>query len=520
MFFPNNLKYILISVCIAAVSLTLRAQTPDLPYPTDTIQDTIVYRYAAPKSIGIYRISKIFNVSQQDILRWNPQLKNRGPQLDEILLIPAGIVVSQDQQTAQDQQTVQDQQATIVTPPASPVVIPKKIAPAPKIEPVAVHDTLPGRPVQSEPEHIFYQPDSEPVITDTTTVYRLAVLLPLDSRATNRDEYNDRFYDFYTGLLTAVYQAQKAGMHLDIHTYDVPRTGNHLTNVLNDPWLLTAHAIIGPAYTNQVNKTLAWNSNHAKWILIPFTSHVAGIEDDPYVLQFNPTPDRKARVLADTIEQHKDSLHLIYVQADRRPAQEVKCLLAELNERNIPIDTVPLKALMNDSADYAASDSLTNLIILHTDNYANASVILPRVKQLAIRHRVRLLAQDAWTQQEDVQVLQPVYAYFFRSPDNLSPRTQDYYTIHNRYFATDGKTYTPAIAYPRFDLLGYDLTAYLLSVLPELYSKDNPLEADADVNFILSEPFTQGIQSNIRFRQTETDGTQGGWINEHIQVAY
>ena len=168
---------------------------------------------------------------------------------------------------------------------------------------------------------------------DTSRVYRLAVLLPLDSRSTDRDEYNDRFYDFYTGLLTAVYQAQKAGMRLEIHTYDVPRTGNRLAEVLNDPWLETAHAIIGPAYTNQVNQTVAWNRTRAKWILVPFTSHVKGIENDPYILQFNPTSDRKARCLADTIEQHKDSLHCIYVKADRRPVQDVKYLLAELKEK-------------------------------------------------------------------------------------------------------------------------------------------------------------------------------------------
>ena len=504
----TSILFVLLVVCGSFFTHAV-AQTAELPYPTDTIQDTVVYRYPAPKSIGIYRISKIFNVSQEDVLRWNPQLRNRGPQLDEILLIPTGEVVTHAE--------ISSVTPSATAPVPVPVEMTKKPASDPQGERAVANSTTPVKLAQDEPENVFHH--TEPVYMDTSRVYRLAVLLPLDSRSTDRDEYNDRFYDFYTGLLTAVYQAQKAGMRLEIHTYDVPRTGNRLAEVLNDPWLETAHAIIGPAYTNQVNQMVAWNRTRAKWILVPFTSHVKGIENDPYILQFNPTSDRKARCLADTIEQHKDSLHCIYVKADRRPVQDVKYLLAELKERHIPVDTVPLKALMNDSADYATVDSLTNLVILHTDNFANASVILPHVKQLAVRHNVRLLAQDSWVQQEDVIVLRPVYAYFFRQPANHSVVTQNYYSLHNRYFAANG-VYTPAISYPRFDLLGYDLTAYLLTILPDLYENSRSLDADADIDFVLSEPFTRGIQSDIHFRQVETDGKTGGWINEYIQVAY
>lgn len=487
------------------VSVTqVTAQTTDFPYPTDTIKDTVVYRYPAPKSIGIYRISKIFGVSQEDILRWNPQLRDRGPQLDEILLIPAGKAVVKN--------------GTRETPRQPDVEEKHDTHSSNKNVKISEKEENTERAVAKEKPSVQYNGDEEPFVslTDTSRIWRLAVLLPLNSHSADRDEYNDRFYDFYTGLLTAVYQAQRTGMRLEIHTYDVPRTGNHLRNVLNDPWMETAHAIIGPAYTNQVNKMAAWSKEHPIWMLVPFTSRVAGIAENPYILQFNPTPDRKARCLADTIEQHKDSLHCIYIKADRRPSPEVAYLLQELSELQIEVDTVPLRALMSDSADYAARDSVTNLVILHTDNYTNASVILPHVKQLAIRHDVRLLAQDSWVQQEEIAVLRPVYACFFRQSDKYSSALREYNRLHNHYFSADS-AYTPAISYPRFDMLGYDLTRHLLEMLPELYEREAGTDTDTNMDYVVSEPFTKGIQSTVRYVRT---GVDGGWINEHIQAVY
>ena len=215
------------------------------------------------------------------------------------------------------------------------------------------------------------------------------------------------------------------------------------------------------------------------------------------------TEERRFRENADN---QQDKLHSLEVPS------KVDDDVIEL----IEVDTVPLRALMSDSADYAARDSVTNLVILHTDNYTNASVILPHVKQLAIRHDVRLLAQDSWVQQEEIAVLRPVYACFFRQSDKYSSALREYNRLHNHYFSADS-AYTPAISYPRFDMLGYDLTRHLLEMLPELYEREAGTDTDTNMDYVVSEPFTKGIQSTVRYVRT---GVDGGWINEHIQAVY
>ena len=51
-------------VLAAMMSIGLSAQAI-LPYPLDTVDGQVYYRYTVERSIGLYRISKNFGVSQE-----------------------------------------------------------------------------------------------------------------------------------------------------------------------------------------------------------------------------------------------------------------------------------------------------------------------------------------------------------------------------------------------------------------------------------------------------------------------
>ena len=61
-----------------------------LNYPLDTVNGEEVYKYEVERGIGLYRIGVNFNVSQADIIRLNPQLRERGLHYGETLLLPTG----------------------------------------------------------------------------------------------------------------------------------------------------------------------------------------------------------------------------------------------------------------------------------------------------------------------------------------------------------------------------------------------------------------------------------------------
>ena len=456
------MKRLLMLSLLLLSGIGLFAQTELLPYPTDTIQDTLVYRYTAPKSIGLYRISKTFGVPQDVIIRWNPQLKERGPQLDEVLLIPAGVIARRPAQQPVEQpvaQPVAVSEVTLVETPPAPTELPL--------------------------------PDS--------TELRLAVMLPLNARATERDADDDRFYDFYCGLLLAVYDAQATGQHIEIHTYDTPRTDKDLSHVLSDPWVEQAHAIIGPAYAQQVAHVTAWCKQRSKWLLVPFTSHVDGIEDNPYVLQFNPSAEKEAELIAQGLQQQADSLHFVLVDADQNTTVSMQLLRKQLTERNVPVSTITLHELMADSADYAFRDDVENLLILHTDKYSNARILLPHIQPLIIRYKTTMLVQFAWLR--EWQNLSVQYPYVCPTLFMRDHSDDTHYAELFAYYFRQPVSST----HPYYDRLGYDLTSHLLQALPSLLS-------GADHASVLEQRY-EGLQSDLQYRRV---GEQGGWMNRYL----
>lgn len=67
-------------------------------WPKDTVDGVVVYRYTVQKSEGLYRISKNFNVSQEELVRLNPTLQTEGLKFGQVILVP----VKEEQPAAAD----------------------------------------------------------------------------------------------------------------------------------------------------------------------------------------------------------------------------------------------------------------------------------------------------------------------------------------------------------------------------------------------------------------------------------
>ena len=105
---------------------TMQAQEQELlDYPLDTINGEEVYRYEVERSVGLYRIGVNFNVPQSEIIRLNPQLRDRGLHFGELLYIPTGRPVVQAAPRAPREPRIQ-----------KPVIVPQSEAVPVKPEPV------------------------------------------------------------------------------------------------------------------------------------------------------------------------------------------------------------------------------------------------------------------------------------------------------------------------------------------------------------------------------------------------
>lgn len=479
-------------------AMLIHANDTILPYPIDTVNGTAVYRYTPEKSIGLYRISIIFGLPMGEIVQWNPQLEQRGPQLTDVLLIPVKGTIRPQAAPAPPQPEVQ-------TPVPAPAPVPQDTTPA---EPAVETQETPQPIVPATP--IVTQRDTIKTVYDIQEItgqpLRIAVMLPLRANAFERDGNDDRFFDFYAGMLLAIRNAEQMGQAFEIHTYDVERADNQLTQAVNDPFLQQANAIIGPVYTPQIETIAKAVTNPKCWILAPFSSHIPCIHEHPNILQFNPTQAMESAALTQYLETKKDSVHCFVLQVEGNSMQaSVRELVQQLQDRQIPTSHVALHTILADSLPQILPTGKENVFIFHNDKINNLSIILPKLTAAADNKNLTLYSHYAW-QKESINMPQ-LYATVFRHNDQDSTMLTPYQQAFDHYFG-----HPLASTHPRYDLLGYDLTTHLIHILQQTLDVEDP----EHLQHIMNQSFN-GIQTSIQYHRTDS---VGGYINQHIEIIH
>ena len=497
-------KHIYIIALLALIAWTMPAKGQELNYPLDTINGQIYYRYTVERSIGLYRISLNFGVTQEEILKANPHLQNQGLRFEEVILIPAKnlSVDTPATQESKDKKRTRmvlfddDQRLTKKTTVKKPTAR-KAVKPVVKeqreTEPT-LQDPLPTLPVVADTiiADTLVQADTLPKIDSTAT--RVAFLLPLHADAIKREKNMERFYDFYAGALIAIYEAQAQGQMLEVFTYDIGKTANRTQEIWQQhPEIRQMDAVIGPAYSQQVAMVMDSLAKDSVRLLIPFLSRVEGIQNHPNVYKFNPSEQIEADTIARYLAHRGDSINCVLIESKEGEVipSGIKALHAALKREQVPMTTISLHALLTDSVEGGLQNNVENIVIFNTERYANLQTVMPHLLKLCGNYRVTLYSHYSW--QSEKIVLPQLYASVF-AQEPVVPAT--YQALFDQYFAHELSSERP-----RYDLLGYDLTSHLLHTL-----RHN-----------VSEEVWEGIQARIHYQST---GEGGGYENHTIHIIH
>ena len=272
-------------LALSATWGVLKAQ--QLDYPVQTIDGVQYYIYTVEKSEGLFRISKKFDVSQNDIKEANPEMKG-GLKLGQVLRIPvkqntpnpllndSNIIVhviapketlyglSRQYGISMDELVKYNPELTKNMPIGGKLLIPVKKAASSASVPVTqatakdmvvemqqrqqVPTVIPPVPTVEEIQssHVMQ------IDTIQQPAIRIAYLLPFMLDAVELDPSIDKFVEFYEGALLAIYDAKNRGIRLEINTYDTEKNEIKIQAILAKPELKTMDLIIGPAYPSQV----------------------------------------------------------------------------------------------------------------------------------------------------------------------------------------------------------------------------------------------------------------------------
>ena len=510
----NNLRHYLLILWLGFVP-TIMAQL--LPYPIDTINGTAVYRYSVEKSFGLFRISKNFGITQEEIIQWNPQLEKRGLRFEEELLIPV------------KQKPVSTTQVDVVPPVKQEVPVVEDKHQTPHITSTKVQEVIQqGKQIVEDVastfdalmEQVFeiskdstselwtdgldlVRTSSDSIVLDTLPKetrdrLNIGLLLPLCVDILQRDETIDRFYDFYTGSLLAIYEMQAPDFPLNIYTYDIGKDNNTLRALSHDSVFCQMDMFIGTAYSAQVATISDIALKDSIYTILPFASKVPSLEHNPYLFQFNPSNETEAKALTDYLKEHIDSIHCVLIEA---PEQEIPVSIRSLHEmiktNKIPYTYTTIRNILSDSIESALRIDVENLVIINTERFSNLQALMPHLELASLKYPITLYSKYAW-QKETIRIPQ-LYTTVF-APDSICNQ-EHYQDLFDYYFHHELSSQSP-----RYDLLGYDITKHALECL-----KQNNDSTPTD-------PWTKnynGLQSGILFEQVDS---LGGYENTYIRI--
>ncbi len=513
---------LLVSACMQAQEL--------LPYPMDTIDGKVYYRYTVEKSIGLYRISKNFGVSQEDILRINPDLRERGLRFEEQILIPTNLPATKSPEVSDAPAAPAEQGDTIAAKP--------KVKPLPRAERIErparttagerranplpfVGAVLAAKRDTSAHGDPTTQADTTEIAMDTTSseeadvfdtvqsvhytdTIRLAYLLPLHADVSQRSPMIDRFYDFYAGSLLALKHhdatyvdslGEKHIVYYEVQTYDVGKTTETITALIDSGALARTNAIVGPAYNKQVEAVSGYAQAHDIPVMVPFLPSVPDITTNTSLLKFNTYDEIQIATLMDYLDTLRSEINIVLVDAyasSKDYPGGIRKLRDSIAARRLPTTRTTIRQILADSVSAALKDSVENILLFHSERYSNVQLLMPYLLTGKHGKRLTILSQYAW--QTERIVLPQLFTSVFSLPQGeaYARYEQDF----AQYFA-----HQLSSTHPRYDLLGYDLTRYMLQALQ-------------GGTFRVPDNVYEGLQSSIKLTRIG----EGGYENTHITV--
>lgn len=331
-----------------------------------------------------------------------------------------------------------------------------------------------------------------------STALQVAILLPFKLEMAGADKNADKFIDFYRGILLAVDKAKKQGISSLLYVYDTGASEERIDSLLKKEDLKNVDLIIGPAYTNQIQKVTDFAKLHQIYTVIPFSQKVKDIDTNPYIIQFNSPQQTQINITKNKLIAKIQNKPIVLAYFDNNQDEGnsfANALLAECLVNNKPHSRHFITEQNADSICQLAINQ-NAVLLLASSNQERVKPILRIINRHRLGTNLELIGFDNW----GLSLLnesRPIYFSSLFNPNSISSRK--YKEEYEKYFGIANN------AYPNFDQLGYDLMCNMIEMLKNKNTDK--------IHF----PSLNNVQSDMDFRKNTSDG---GWINQHIYLIH
>ena len=446
--------------------------------------EILLKEYTIVSGDNYYQLQRRFGVSQAELVQLNPALKDG---------FKSGMIIQ-----------LSTKKITQVETP-SPKIVPTSKKPTPATESIVAKKDIP--PANKMTEKIAdSSPDnsesSAPVLNKT---FKIGIYLPFCQNLTDsvrNTQHSDNFLAFYSGVLLATDKLNETGMKVKLFVYDTYHDSDVVNTLIKKPEFLSLDLIIGPVYPNDQKIIAEASAKNFIPMVSPLSSDSHFVPNTPGYYLINPGRKLRLSGTADYISANYFGQNIILLNHGGDSADE-KFLLNRLNQSRGNGKVKEYNILSEESAgleEQLKSDK-ENIFILAEENEANVSVAMTRLNTISKTHKIKVIGLQEYTKMQsiDTEYLHNINLHY------LSPYFIDYGNSKvNRFIEKYRLAYSSEPS--QYSFQGYDIALYFISSLGQSGKVFRGTHSNPQVDL---------LQTEYNFQKPSP---YGGYINRTMYV--
>lgn len=412
----------------------------------------------------IYSISRMYGITEEELIEANPELRNGKLKKGRFLFIPY------------------PKQAATGNTVSQPSNVPTN-------------------------EELFNESKAD---RKSIKTIKAAVMLPLKLNSSISQAEQSRITEFYEGFLIAVDSLKKQGVSMDIYTFDTNGTTSTINSILSQKTMEDMDIIFGVASGETIKPLAQFAEKHQIRLVIPFTPKVEQVFNNPMIYQVNtPQSYLYSEVYEHFIRKFKNN-NVIFLDdgsGDREKAEFIKGLKAELKDNKVKFTQLQLGNEIDPNKVIAAMDTTAQTIFIPTSGKNTALTrLLPHLSMVRREHPhfdMHLFGYPEWQTytQDHLASFYELDTYFYSSfyTNNLFPAAINFTHTYRHWYSKDMSN-----TFPKYGMLGFDIGYFFMKGLAQ---EGNELESN--LNRIEVVP----IQTGFKFERVNN---WGGFINRKV----
>lgn len=367
------------------------------------------YYHEVKKQETIYRLTRLYKIKEKDFYRFNPNLKERSMQIGELVKVPKNIISD----SIFNKNIENDSLITNPEPDNYATWIDSLILPP---CPESFIDTIQKYKVAFFLPFYLNINDTlgkfvDIVVTDENGIETIETV-PKTNNVEDKIYSRSRlFISFYQGALLALQDLKDKGINLEVHVFDTQEDTIATKELLKNNDLSAFDLFIGPVFNDmlQIIADYAWENQIN--IVSPLANNIEFVNHNPYAFQVRPPLEVQMHHASDFLHSF-DTKNYIVIHDGKNLDQEYISqfkseLFAQMNNENY--DQVKYnEVLYYDAQDSVLKEVFTkgieNIVIVPSSNQAFVTDVLGKLNGYSYEYDLTIFGQPRWSRFQNISL--------------------------------------------------------------------------------------------------------------------